>query len=80
AFEKYGETLIALEKYDDATKAFDKSISGAHEDTAEGRLAERFRHRGWAKYQGGRKGYLSDWKKAVKLGDEEAKKWLTEYA
>ena len=80
AYEKYGETLIALEKYDDATKALDKSISGAHEDTAESRLAERFRHRGWAKYQGGRKGYLSDWKKAVKLGDKEAKKWLTEYA
>lgn len=80
AFARYGETLIALEKYDEAAKALDRAIEEADSDSEDKRLAERLRTRGWAKYKAGRKGYLSDWKKAVKLGDKKAESWLLEYA
>ncbi len=80
AFEKLGETLIALDKYDEAAKAFEQSINEAHEDTPDKKIAECLRLRGWAKYKAGRKGYLADWKKAVKMGDKKAESWLLEYA
>jgi tetratricopeptide (TPR) repeat protein len=79
AYSKYGETLIHLDKFDEAAKAFDKAIHCAAEEEAETMLAERLRFRGWAKFQAGRKGYLADWKKAVKLGDDQAEAWLEEH-
>jgi len=80
AFARYGETLIALEKYDEAAKAFDKAMDEEGSKPDEKQMAERLRNRGWAKYKAGRKGFLSDWKKAAKMGDKKADAWLLEHA
>lgn len=80
AFFKYGKTLMELEKFDEAAKAFDKALSIESEDKGAISRQERLTFRGIAKLKAGSKGYLSDWKEAADLGYKEAETLLKEHA
>jgi tetratricopeptide (TPR) repeat protein len=79
AFFKYGKTLMQLEKYNEAAKAFDKALSIEEGDQGIPRQ-ERLTFRGIAKLKSGSKGYLSDWKEAAEMGYQEAESLLKEHA
>ena len=76
AFFEYGKTLMQLEKYDEAAKAFSKALS--IDETAEHAVpkTEILTFLGIAKLKSGSKGYLSDWKEAADLGYDKAETLL----
>jgi len=76
AFATYADALIHIEKYEEALEAVDKGL-GLEEQEKFVPVQKLLTLRGMARFQMGEGGH-DDWKKAVKLGSKEAKRFLKE--
>ncbi|RLD21346.1 MAG: hypothetical protein DRI69_04235 [Bacteroidetes bacterium] len=76
AFATYADTLIHLEKYEEALEAVDSGLA-LEEQEEFVPVQKLLTLRGMARFKMG-EGGRDDWKKAVKLGSKEAKRFLKE--
>ncbi len=76
----YGICLLEIKEYEDALEAFDKALSYENNSYFKIKDSELIRNRGYAKRLAGKKGYITDLKQAIKLGDKKAQKLLKELA
>jgi tetratricopeptide (TPR) repeat protein len=76
ALAMYADTLIHLEKYEDALEAIDRGLK--IESQEEYASVQKFLTlRGMARFKMGEGGH-DDWRKAVRLGSKEARRYLKE--
>lgn len=75
----HGVVLLELKDYKEALIAFNNALDS---DMGEGKIENKdiLRLRGVAKKNAGKTGYLKDIREAAKLGDQQAKSLLKEYA
>lgn len=76
AYATYADTLIHLEMYEEALEAVDKGLA-LEEQEEFVPVQKLLTLRGMARFKMGEGGH-DDWKKAVKLGSKEAKRFLKE--
>jgi len=75
AFYKYGQVLMELGQFDDAMESFDRAFEIT--EPKDSRLeADLLFHRGLARKELGKNGFIADWNEASKLGNKKAKDLL----